>query len=76
MGVESGNKDLMVRDLVTSNSYNMCIKTLKEARRKTKNREVRRERLNDTICGLVNAKKRVRPTLLTRDEEALMVAKK
>ena len=36
---------------------------------------VSREMIKETIQGLLSTKKRGRPTLLTRDEEALMVAK-
>ena len=53
----------------------MGVKLLKDARAKLCNGEVSRERLKEIFCGLGCSLKQGRPTLLTRDEEALFVAK-
>ena len=49
--------------------------TLKELQCGMRDGGVSRERIKETIQDLLSTKKRGRPTLLTRDEEALMVAK-
>ena len=49
--------------------------TLKEMQRRIRDRDVIREEVKQAIEGLLITKKRGRPTQLTRDEEALMVAK-
>ena len=51
------------------------IETLQEVQGKVQSREVRRDAVTDTTHSLAQGKKCGRPTLLTRDDEALLIAK-
>ena len=51
------------------------INTLKEAQRNIRDRGVRKEEVKNEILDVIQNNKRGRPTQLTRDGEALMVAK-
>ena len=53
----------------------LVILTLKEVKDTVKNRKVRRDTLKEAIHGLAQGGKCRRPTLLTRDKEALLFAK-